>query len=91
MSARLDTVTMTRLQLGFRLPGVKCVLEAVLGSDHPATPATFVLHHQRAGEEEARPRPVKDQVTGMTPNMTDDEFLEALIKLIAKLCTVVKE
>ena len=91
VSVRLDSVTMTRLQLGLRLPGGKLVLEVRLGADHPATPATFVLHQQRAGEAEVRRRPVKDQVTGMTPNMTDDEFLEALIKLIAKLCTAVKE
>ena len=85
VSARLDTVTMTRLQLGFRLPGVKCVLEAVLGSDHPATPATFELHQQRVGEEEVRRRPVMEAATGMTPNMTDDEFLEALYNLMDKL------
>ena len=89
VSARLDTVTMTRLQLGFRLPGVKCVLEAVLGADHPATPATFELHQQRVGEEEVRRRPVMEAATGMTPNMTDDEFLEALYNLMYKLSALI--
>ena len=89
VSVRLDTEAMTRLQLGFRLPGGKLVLEVRLGADHPATPATFVLHQQRAGEEEVRRRPVMEAATGMTPNMTDEEFLEALYNLMNTLSAFV--
>ena len=79
---RLDTLAMTKIQLAFKLETVKNILNIELSFDHPMVPPKIIFFQQLIGDDEISKTSLTNKQTKMAPDMSNDEILEKIIKLV---------
>jgi len=80
--SRLDTVSMTSIQLAFKSELVKNLLEIELSFDHPVVPPKITWHHQLIGEDQISKKILTNKETKMNQDMSSDEILASILNLI---------